>query len=113
VETGVELCRLLVTSLTAAQAHPARLADDIRGHWASSVARRPRHHLRREAAPQRLYRVQLRRVTGPPACQRACQRLTFWQATLSWWAIAAWEWPMANDMDARICATTGPRWARR
>jgi hypothetical protein len=66
-----------------------------------------------EAAPQRLHRVQLRRVTGPPACQRACQRLTFWQATLSWWAIAPWEWPMANDMDARTCATTGPRWARR
>src|SRR5215216_4734140 len=26
----------------------------------------------------------------PSACQRACQRLTFWRATPSWWATWAW-----------------------
>jgi hypothetical protein len=41
-----------VTSLTAAQAHPARLADYVRGHWSiEGVAPPPRCHLRRGRLP--------------------------------------------------------------
>ena len=41
-----------VTSLTAAQASPARLADWVRGHWGHrGIAPRPRHHLRRGRLP--------------------------------------------------------------
>src|SRR5215216_6765866 len=42
----------------------------------------------------------------PPACQRACQRLTFWRATPSSRATSAWERPAANSAPAcmRMCS---------
>ena len=56
---------------------------------------------------------------SPPACQRACQRLTFWRATPSWWATSAWVWPAANSAPAcrrtpsKAWRSRGPRALRR
>src|SRR5512133_3749524 len=74
------------------------------------------------ALAQRLVQVVallVRKARRRPGGAAACQRLTFWRATPSWWATSAWVWPAANSAPAcrrtpsKAWRSRGPRALRR